>query len=56
MTDDRHELARQIYETAHLTGEFLLRSGVTSNEYFDKYLSRSQSSAAERYRARRWHR
>ena len=38
MTNDRHELARQIYETAHLTGEFLLRSGVTSNEYFDKYL------------------
>lgn len=30
-------LARRIYETSHLTGEFTLRSGVTSNEYFDKY-------------------
>lgn len=32
------DLARRIYETAHLTGEFRLRSGVTSDEYFDKYL------------------
>ena len=31
-------LARRIYETAHLTGEFTLRSGQISNEYFDKYL------------------
>jgi orotate phosphoribosyltransferase len=30
-------LARRIYETSHLTGEFTLRSGVTSSEYFDKY-------------------
>lgn len=35
---DRARLARKIYETAHLTGEFRLRSGVTSTEYFDKYL------------------
>lgn len=34
---DRDSLARRIYETSHLTGEFLLRSGATSNEYFDKY-------------------
>ena len=34
----REELATQIYETSHLTGEFLLRSGVVSHEYFDKYL------------------
>ena len=27
-----------MYETAHITGSFRLRSGVTSNEYFDKYL------------------
>lgn len=27
-----------MYETAHLTGEFLLRSGQVSHEYFDKYL------------------
>ncbi len=34
----RHDLAAAIYDTAHITGEFLLRSGATSNEYFDKYL------------------
>ncbi len=27
---------------AHLTGTFVLRSGATSNEYFDKYLFESQ--------------
>ena len=32
------ELARRVYATAHLTGEFVLRSGAVSNEYFDKYL------------------
>ena len=31
-------LAQRIYGTAHLTGEFTLRSGQVSNEYFDKYL------------------
>jgi len=31
-------LARRIYERAHLTGEFRLRSGAVSQEYFDKYL------------------
>jgi len=34
-------LARRIYERAHLTGEFRLRSGATSGEYFDKYLLES---------------
>jgi len=34
----RDALARRIYDTAHITGEFMLRSGVKSNEYFDKYL------------------
>jgi orotate phosphoribosyltransferase len=34
-------LARAVYEKAHLTGEFLLRSGATSHEYFDKYLFES---------------
>ena len=34
---DRAELAKRVYEAAHLTGTFTLRSGVTSNEYFDKY-------------------
>jgi len=30
-------LARRIYERAHLVGEFRLRSGEVSREYFDKY-------------------
>lgn len=34
---NREELAREIFNVSHLTGEFLLRSGKTSNEYFDKY-------------------
>ena len=35
---DNTALAKRIYDTAHITGEFLLRSGAKSNEYFDKYL------------------
>ena len=31
------DLARRVYESAHLTGTFTLRSGQVSNEYFDKY-------------------
>lgn len=34
---NRGELAHQIFKHAHLTGTFRLRSGQTSNEYFDKY-------------------
>jgi orotate phosphoribosyltransferase len=34
----RTDLARRIYAAAHITGTFTLRSGVVSNEYFDKYL------------------
>lgn len=30
-------LAKRVYDVAHLTGQFLLRSGKTSTEYFDKY-------------------
>ena len=37
-TVDREGLAREIYDRTHLTGEFVLRSGAVSNEYFDKYL------------------
>lgn len=33
----KQELAKAIYRTSHLTGEFKLRSGTISNEYFDKY-------------------
>ena len=36
-TRDRDDLAAAIYATSHITGEFVLRSGVTSTEYFDKY-------------------
>jgi orotate phosphoribosyltransferase len=32
------DLARDINRVAHLTGEFTLRSGQVSREYFDKYL------------------
>ncbi|WP_406053030.1 orotate phosphoribosyltransferase [Kribbella sp. NBC_00889] len=31
------ELGRRIYASAHLTGEFVLRSGQVTGEYFDKY-------------------
>ena len=31
------DLARAIYDRAHLTGDFRLRSGAMSGEYFDKY-------------------
>jgi orotate phosphoribosyltransferase len=33
----RHVLASLVYDRAHLTGEFLLRSGAISHQYFDKY-------------------
>ncbi len=39
---NRKELAKSIFETSHITGKFLLRSGQTSTEYFDKYLFESQ--------------
>jgi orotate phosphoribosyltransferase len=38
----RAELAKNIYDVAHLTGEFKLRSGQISNEYFDKYRFEAQ--------------
>jgi orotate phosphoribosyltransferase len=33
----KSELAHAVYEAAYLTGDFLLRSGKRSTEYFDKY-------------------
>jgi orotate phosphoribosyltransferase len=30
-------LAQRVFQAAHLTGSFKLRSGTTSSEYFDKY-------------------
>lgn len=38
----RNELAKAVYEISHLTGQFLLRSGQTSTEYFDKYRFEAQ--------------
>jgi orotate phosphoribosyltransferase len=38
---DRAALAARIYAASHLTGTFTLRSGVVSDEYFDKYLFES---------------
>jgi orotate phosphoribosyltransferase len=38
----RNELAKSIYEISHLTGEFKLRSGTISHEYFDKYRFEAQ--------------
>jgi len=35
---DKKEIGKWIYNVAHITGEFKLRSGQISNEYFDKYL------------------
>ncbi|WP_025274903.1 orotate phosphoribosyltransferase [Haloglycomyces albus] len=46
MTDQK--LARDIYQAAHLTGEFTLRSGVTATEYFDKYLFESDPRLLKR--------
>ncbi len=34
---DKQALAAQIYQTAHIRGSFKLRSGATSDQYFDKY-------------------
>jgi len=36
------ELALKLYNVCHLTGEFKLRSGKLSHEYFDKYKFESQ--------------
>ncbi|WP_257348485.1 orotate phosphoribosyltransferase [Pseudalkalibacillus decolorationis] len=44
---DKHTLAKEIYNTAHLDGEFKLRSGKVSNEYFDKYLFESNPKILE---------
>ena len=38
---ERTQLAAAIYSTSHLTGQFVLRSGATATEYFDKYLFES---------------
>lgn len=40
MTQD--QLAKEVYKISYLRGEFKLRSGQVSNEYFDKYRFESQ--------------
>jgi orotate phosphoribosyltransferase len=35
---DRSSLAREIYKVSRIIGNFKLRSGQISNQYFDKYL------------------
>lgn len=39
---ERSQLASEIMRVAHLTGQFRLRSGKTSTEYFDKYRFEAQ--------------
>jgi orotate phosphoribosyltransferase len=43
-TPQRDELAAAIYDASHITGEFVLRSGAVSNEYFDKYRFEADAS------------
>ena len=38
---NRTELARTIHDVSNLRGSFVLRSGATATEYFDKYLFES---------------
>ncbi|MBW1849075.1 MAG: orotate phosphoribosyltransferase [Deltaproteobacteria bacterium] len=38
----KNKLAKEIYNVSNIKGEFLLRSGQISNEYFDKYLFESK--------------
>lgn len=38
----KEELALKIYKVSHLSGQFKLRSGQTSQEYFDKYRFEAQ--------------
>lgn len=38
----KFELAKKVFALSHRTGTFKLRSGKTSNEYFDKYQFESQ--------------
>lgn len=44
MSGSTTQLGERIYARARLTGEFRLRSGATSSEYFDKYLFESDPS------------
>lgn len=39
---NKSKIAKEVYKQAHLTGRFTLRSGQSSDEYFDKYLFESE--------------
>lgn len=41
------DLASRIVSISHLTGQFTLRSGAQSTEYFDKYLFESDPTLLE---------
>src|ERR1035437_1372969 len=45
---ERKKLAREIYNISHLEGQFKLRSGQISNQYFDKYLFESRPTLLSR--------
>lgn len=41
------ELAKSLFEISYITGNFTLRSGIVSNEYFDKYQFESKPRLLE---------
>ncbi|MGA9346557.1 MAG: orotate phosphoribosyltransferase [Nocardioidaceae bacterium] len=46
--DSRADLAALLYGASHLTGSFVLRSGETASEYFDKYQFESRPDLLRR--------
>ena len=52
MSTDLAELGRDLVEAAYLKGHFVLRSGKTSNYYFDKYLFETKPHVLRRVAAR----
>jgi orotate phosphoribosyltransferase len=45
---NRHALAADLFKACHLTGNFRLRSGAVSSEYFDKYRFESNPALLQR--------
>lgn len=45
---EKLELAREVFRLSHRTGTFKLRSGQTSNEYFDKYQFESRPAVLKK--------
>ena len=48
MTEKKTDLAKEIFSACYLEGDFLLRSGIRSKEYFDKYRMEAQPSLLHR--------